>query len=154
MRIVKECPICNSKKLSLHIRGFEDDLMKAKMVELKCDICGRWIKWVPKNEREIYMGLNKSNSTSMTSATMNCNNNLNNKKENIFINKKKFDFDKAMTNSELRFERDAYLMKSKKLKQELEEAKQRIRELEDTVKQLQNNKQTTTKSIKNKGDIK
>lgn len=76
------------------------------------------------------------------------------KKENIFINKKKFNFDKAMANSELRFERDAYLMKSEKLKQELEEAREKIRELEETIKQLQNNKQTKTKSTKNKGDTK
>ena len=161
MMIIKECPFCKSKNLSLHIRGVEKDLMKAKMVELKCDNCGKWIKWGPKKERAIYLGksIPEINQPKAVPKLKQIKipepvEKPQPKKENIFINKKKFNFDKAMANSELRFERDAYLMKSERLKQELEEAREKIRELEETIKQLQNNKQTKTKSAKNKGDTK
>lgn len=154
MKIIKECPFCKSKNLSLHIRGNEKDLMKAKLVELRCDSCGKWIKWVSKNEREIYMGVNIPKPRTINNISSQSNNTTT-KKENVFVNKKKFNFDKEMANSELRFERDAYLMKSERLKQELEEAREKIRELEEVISQLQTKKRTNKKSTRNiKGDTK
>lgn len=150
--IIKYCPFCKSKKLSLHIRGTEKDLMKANMVELLCDDCGKWIKWVPKKEREIYMGINIPTPISTTNNINSQPDNITTKKENIFVNKNKFNFDKEMANSEFRFERDAYIMKNEQLKKELEKAKQKIRELEKNILQLKN--KTTNKNSKNeKGDF-
>ena len=161
MAIIKSCPKCKSSNLSMKIRGNEKDIMKANMVELRCDSCDAWLKWVPKKERAIYLGKSIPETNQPKAVTKPKQIKISEpikkpqpKKENIFTGQKKFNFDKAMANSELRFERDAYLMKSEKLKQELEEAKEKIRELEETIKQLQNNKQTKTKSTKNKGDTK
>lgn len=154
MAIIKSCPKCKSSNLSMKIRGNEKDIMKANMVELRCDSCGAWLKWVPKKERAIYLGksIPETNQPKSVSKPKHIEipaeafEKPQPKKENIFTNKKKFNFDKAMANSELRFERDAYMMKSEKLKAELAQAKQRISELEAELDALKN--KTKTKKSK------
>ena len=153
MTIIKSCPKCKSSNLTMKTRGNEKDIMKANMVELRCDSCGAWIKWVPKKERAIYLGksIPKPNQPKAVPKPKQIKipepiEKPQPKKENIFTNKKKFNFDKAMANSELRFERDAYMMKSEKLKAELAQAKQRISELEAELDALKN--KTKTKKSK------
>ena len=153
MAIIKSCPKCKSSNLTMKTRGNEKDIMKANMVELRCDSCGAWLKWVPKKERAIYLGksIPKPNQPKAVTKPKQIKipepiEKPQPKKENIFTNKKKFNFDKAMANSELRFERDAYMMKSEKLKAELAQAKQRISELEAELDALKN--KTKTKKSK------
>lgn len=158
MTIIKSCPKCKSSNLAMKIRGNEKDIMKANMVELRCDSCGAWLKWVPKKERAIYLGksIPEINQPKAVPKLKQIKipepvEKPQSKKENIFTNKKKFNFDKAMANSELRFERDAYMMKSEKLKTELAQAKQRISELEAELDALKN-KTKTKKSKKAVGN--
>lgn len=158
MTIIKSCPKCKSSNLSMKIRGNEKDIMKANMVELRCDSCGAWLKWVPKKERAIYLGksIPETNQPKAVAKPKQIKipepvEKPQSKKENIFTNKKKFNFDKAMANSELRFERDAYMLKSEKLKAELAEANQRISDLEAELDALKN-KTKTKKSKKEVGN--
>ena len=153
MAIIKSCPKCKSSNLTMKTRGNEKDIMKANMVELRCDSCGAWLKWVPKKERAIYLGksIPEINQPKAVPKPKQIKipepiEKPQPKKESIFTNKKKFNFDKAMANSELRFERDAYMMKSEKLKAELAQAKQRISELEAELDALKN--KTKTKKSK------
>lgn len=53
MTIIKSCPKCKSSNLAMKIRGNEKDIMKANMVELRCDSCGAWLKWVPKKTKRL-----------------------------------------------------------------------------------------------------
>lgn len=153
MTIIKSCPKCKSSNLTMKTRGNEKDIMKANMVELRCDSCGAWLKWVPKKERAIYLGKSIPETNQPKAVTKPKQIKISEpiekpqpKKENIFTGQKKFNFDKAMANSELRFERDAYMMKSEKLKAELAQANQRISELEAELDALKN--KTKTKKSK------
>lgn len=153
MAIIKSCPKCKSSNLTMKTRGNEKDIMKANMVELRCDSCGAWLKWVPKKERAIYLGKSIPKPNQPKAVTKPKQIKISEpiekpqpKKENIFTGQKKFNFDKAMANSELRFERDAYMMKSEKLKAELAQANQRISELEAELDALKN--KTKTKKSK------
>lgn len=55
---IKTCPKCGSENLILESRG-ELPIMDAQQVALRCADCGRWIKWCPKEERNLYLETEK-----------------------------------------------------------------------------------------------
>ena len=46
--------------------------MEAQQVALRCAVCGRWIKWCPKEERNLYLGKNLYLETETLSVTKEC----------------------------------------------------------------------------------
>lgn len=53
--MIKECKRCGGKNLYLEPRIKGQDVMTADIVALKCEDCGAWLKWCPKNERVKYI---------------------------------------------------------------------------------------------------
>lgn len=53
--MIKECKKCGSKNLYLEPRVKGQDILSADMVALKCEDCGFWLKWCPKDERKFYL---------------------------------------------------------------------------------------------------
>ena len=68
---IKACPKCGSENLILESRG-ELPIMDAPQVALRCADCGRWIKWCPKEERNLYLGKNLYLETEKLSVTKEC----------------------------------------------------------------------------------
>lgn len=53
--MTKQCKKCGSENLYLEPRVKGQDVITANMVALKCKDCGAWLKWCPKNERQLYI---------------------------------------------------------------------------------------------------
>lgn len=53
--MIKECKKCGSKNLYLEPRVKGQDILLADIVALKCEDCGFWLKWCPKDERKFYL---------------------------------------------------------------------------------------------------
>lgn len=53
--MIKQCKKCDSSKLYLEPRIKGQDVLTADMVALKCEDCGAWLKWCPKDERKFYL---------------------------------------------------------------------------------------------------
>ena len=68
---IKVCPKCGSENLILESRG-ELPIMDAQQVALRCADCGRWIKWCPKEERNLYLGKNLYLETEKLAVTKEC----------------------------------------------------------------------------------
>ena len=56
---MNKCKYCNSANLILEPRVQGQDIMTADQVALKCDDCGKWIKWCPKDQRKYYIQATK-----------------------------------------------------------------------------------------------
>ena len=68
---IKVCPKCGSENLILESRG-KIPIMDAQRVALRCADCDRWIKWCPKEERNLYLGKNLYLETEKLSVTKEC----------------------------------------------------------------------------------
>ena len=56
---MNKCKYCNSENLILEPQVKGQDVMTANVVALKCGDCGKWIKWVTKEEaNRIYFRFN------------------------------------------------------------------------------------------------
>lgn len=137
--MIKTCPFCKSKNLSLKVRGKDNDLMSAKMVELHCDKCDRWIKWVSKKEREFYMGINIPPRTQTTKPKRLVikEKTTTKQKDDLQIKpNRRIDYGTLINIEDLKFERDAALMANQKLKEDLKTANKKIKQLETKLAKL------------------
>ena len=55
--IVAKCKYCGSNELYLEAKDKDPDILNAKVVNVKCKECGKWLGYANKGEREHYLGL-------------------------------------------------------------------------------------------------
>lgn len=143
IRIIKNCPSCGSRDLILKARENNKNIFEASKVELRCNNCNRWIKWVPKKERKIYLGDLDNNFSKIEDKIFVAP--KNNKNENIIRTKKikleqtldpEFDNDKLIKNLNWEFKAGIYKAKCEKLQKQLDNANSKILELENKLKQV------------------
>lgn len=54
------CKYCQSTNLVLESRIPGQDVLTANQVALRCGDCGMWLKWCPKDERQLYIDSGKA----------------------------------------------------------------------------------------------
>ena len=52
---MENCKYCQSENLYLEPKNEADDVLTANQVALKCKDCGKWLKWVKKEDRRKYI---------------------------------------------------------------------------------------------------
>ena len=143
IRIIKNCPSCGSRDLILKARENNKNIFEALKVELRCNSCNKWIKWVPKKERKIYLGILDSNFLKVEDQIFSPS--KDNKKDTKLKNKRvkleqtldpEFDNDKIIKNLNWEFKAGIYKAKSEKLQKQLDIANSKILELENKLKQV------------------
>lgn len=54
--IIDKCKYCGSTELYLEAKDNNPDILNAKVVNVKCKNCGKWLGYANKGEREHYLG--------------------------------------------------------------------------------------------------
>ena len=52
---MEKCKYCESNEFILEPKNDGEDIITANMVALKCNKCGKWLKWVKKEDRRKYI---------------------------------------------------------------------------------------------------
>lgn len=52
---MEKCKYCQSENLYLEPKNEGEDVLIANQVALKCEDCGKWLKWVKKEDRKKYI---------------------------------------------------------------------------------------------------
>lgn len=52
---MEKCKYCQSEHLYLESKNEREDVLIANQVALKCKDCGKWLKWVKKEDRTKYV---------------------------------------------------------------------------------------------------
>lgn len=52
---MENCKYCDSNEFILEPKNEGEDIITANMVALKCNKCGKWLKWVKKEDRKVYL---------------------------------------------------------------------------------------------------
>ena len=52
---MEKCKYCQSENLYLEAKNDGEDVLIANQVALKCQDCGKWLKWVKKEDRRKYI---------------------------------------------------------------------------------------------------
>lgn len=54
--IIEKCKYCGSTEFYLEAKDKDPDILNAKVVNVKCKECGKWLGYANKGEREHYLG--------------------------------------------------------------------------------------------------